>query len=520
MFNDIWQKDDGKLANASMLQLFAQDNDLAVDDAKLGERILSMSYILKFIDDYNLHECVHGLFTPSAVQGILLDTYREAISSEKKTPLIGRAVKPEAVGPASKQTGDNSKGAYDDLYKAMLSNSNKEASAIRKFKEAVLYAKDNMLQLFAQDNDLAVDDAKLGERILSMSYILKFIDDYNLHECVHGLFTPSAVQGILLDTYREAISSEKKTPMDDFVGKAVKSEAVGSAGKRPVDNSKGTYDDLYKVLLHNSNKEASAIGKVKKAVLDAKDKTRKALQNKIDCLNYQPKEKDGDSHMNKDMQTILKPIISVMVESCPTDDTRALKFKEAGVFNRELIPGYRFAVILNDGLTNFNYAVITESGSTAVTLNLRREASSASIIDVIKRVNDPDLVHLIDQVYQASLNYDTDFIDEFDKAIEACVAAYHTEDNLRDDEEEPITLDSIKSTAKEAAKSAKSYADQAMDTAKGIYHDKVPYDKRRDIERGVDKANKLYRKGKTTALSMLYKAAKKTAEKLDKYSDK
>ena len=378
----------------------------------------------------------------------------------------------------------------------------------------------SMLQLFAQDNDLAVDDAKLGERILSMSCILKFIDDYNLHECVHGLFTPSAVQGILLDTYREAISSEKKTPLDDLEAKAVKSEAVGLADKRPIDNSKGAYDDLYKAMLSNNDKEASVAKMVKKAVLDAKDKTQKALQNKINCLNYKPKEKDGGSHMNKDMKTILKPIVSVMVESCPTDDTRALKLKDAGVFNRELIPGYRFTVILNDGLTDFNYVVITEAGSTAVTLNLRRDASSASIIDVIKRVNDPDLVHLIDQVHQASLNYDTDFIDEFDKAIEACVAAYHTEGNLRDDDEEPITLDSIKSTAKEAAKSAKSYADQAMNTAKGIYHDKVPYDKRRDIERGVDKANKLYRKGKTTALSMLYKAAKKTAEKLDKYSDK
>ena len=378
----------------------------------------------------------------------------------------------------------------------------------------------SMLQLFAQDNNLAADDAKLEGRILSMSYIFKFIDDYDLHKYVHGLFTPSDVQGILLDTYREVILSEKKTPMDDLEGKAVKPEAVGPAGKRPIDNSKGVYDDLYKAMLSNSNKEESAIEKAKKAVLNAKNKTQKALQNKINCLNYQPKEKDGDSHMNKDMQTILKPIISVMVESCPTDDTRALKFKDAGVFNRELIPGYRFTVILNDGLTDFNYVVITESGSTAVTLNLRRDASSASIIDVIKRVNDPDLVHLIDQVHQASLRYDTDFITNFDEAIEACVAAYHAEDNLRDDEEEPITLDSIKSTAKEAAKSAKSYADQAMDTAKGIYHDKVPYDKRRDIERSVDKANKLYRKGKTTALSMLYKAAKKTAEKLDKYSDK
>lgn len=378
----------------------------------------------------------------------------------------------------------------------------------------------SMLQLFAQDNNLAVDDAKLGGRILDMNCILKFIDDYNLHNCVHGLFTPSAVQDILLDSYQDAILSKRKTPMDDFVGKAVKPEAVGPADKRPIDNSKGAYDDLYKALLSSSDEKASAIRKFKEAVLYAKDKTQKTLQNKINCLNYQPKEKDGDSRMNKDMQTILKPIISVMVESCPTDDTRALKFKDAGVFNRELIPGYRFTVILNDGLTDFNYAVITEAGSTAVTLNLRREASSASIIDVIKRVNDPDLVHLIDQVHQAALNYDTDFIDEFDKAIEACVAAYHTEGNLRDDEKEPITLDSIKSTAKEAAKSAKSYADQAMDTAKGIYHDKVPYDKRRDIERGVDKANKLYRKGKTTALSMLYKAAKKTAEKLDKYSDK
>lgn len=353
----------------------------------------------------------------------------------------------------------------------------------------------SMLQLFAQDNDLAADDAKLEGRILNMNCIFKFIDDYNLHKYVRGLFTPSDVQGILLDTYRETILSEKKTPMDNLEGRAVKPETVGPAGKQTVNNSE-------------------------KAALDAKDKTQKALQNKISCLNYQPKEKDGDSHMNKDMQTILKPIISAMVESCPTDDTRALKFKEAGVFNRELIPGYRFAVILNDGLTNFNYAVITEAGSTEVTLNLRRDASSASIIDVIKRVNDPDLVHLINQVHQASLNYDTDFIDEFNKAIEACVAAYHAKDNLRDDDEEPITLDSIKSTAKEAAKSAKSYADQALDTAKGIYHDKVPYDKRRDIERGVDKANKLYQKGKTTALSMLYKAAKKTAEKLDKYSDK
>ena len=369
----------------------------------------------------------------------------------------------------------------------------------------------SMLQLFAQDNDLAVGDVKLEGRILNLGYILKFIDDYDFYKYFNCSFTPSDVQGILLDTYRETVLSKKKTPL---VGGVVKPEAVGPASKRPIDNSKGTYDDLYEAMLSNSDKKASAIGK------DAKDKTRKALQNKINCLNYQPKEKDGDSHMNKDMQTILKPIISVMVESCPTDDTRALKFKDAGVFNRELIPGYRFTVILNDGLTDFNYAVITEAGSTAVTLNLRRDASSASIIDVIKRVNDPDLVHLIDQVHQASLRYDTDFIDEFDKAIEACVAAYHTEDNLRDDEEEPITLDSIKSTAKEAAKSAKSYADQAMDTAKGIYHDKVPYDKRRDIERGVDKANKLYRKGKTTALSMLYKAAKKTAEKLDKYSDK
>lgn len=353
----------------------------------------------------------------------------------------------------------------------------------------------SMLQLFAQDNDLTADDAKLEGRILNMNRIFKFIDDYDLHKYVRGLFTPSDVQGILLDTYREAILSKKKTPMDDLEGRAVKPEAVGPAGKQTGDNSE-------------------------KAALDAKDKTQKALQNKINYFNYQPKEKNGDSHMNKDMQTILKPIISAMVESCPTDDTRALKFKEAGVFNRELIPGYRFAVILNDGLTNFNYAVITESGSTEVTLNLRRDASSASIIDVIKRVNDPDLVHLINQVYQASLNYDTDFIDEFNKAIEACVAAYHAKDNLRDDDEEPITLDSIKSTAKEAAKSAKSYADQAMDTAKGIYHDKVPYDKRRDIKRGVDKANKLYQKGKTTALSMLYKAAKKTTEKLDKYSDK
>lgn len=378
----------------------------------------------------------------------------------------------------------------------------------------------SMLQLFAQDNNLAADDAKLEGRILSMSCIFKFIDDYDLHKYVHGLFTPSDVQGILLDTYQGAILSKKKMPLDNPKGKAVKPETVGPASKRPIDNLKGVYDDLYKAMLSNSDKKASAIGKVKKAVLDARDKTQKALQNKISHLNYQPKEKDGDSHMNKDMQTILKPIISAMVESCPTDDTRALKFKEAGVFNRELIPGYRFAVILNDGLTNFNYAVITESGSTAVTLNLRRDASSASVIDVIKRVNDPDLVHLIDQVHQAALNYDTDFIDEFNKAIEACVAAYHTEDNLRDYDEEPITLDSMKSAAKEAAKSAKSYADQAMDTAKGIYHDKVPYDKRRDIERGVDKANKLYRKGKTTALSMLYKAAKKTAEKLDKYSDK
>lgn len=375
----------------------------------------------------------------------------------------------------------------------------------------------SMLQLFAQDNNLAADDAKLEGRILSMSYIFKFIDDYDLHKYVHGLFTPSDMQGILLDTYREAISSEKKTLL---VGKAVKPEAVGPAGKRPIDNSKGAYDDLYEAMLSDSDKKASAIGKVKKAVLDAKDKTQMALQNKINYLNHQPKEKDGDSHMNKDMQTILKPIISTMVESCPTDDTRALKFKDAGVFNRKLIPGYRFTVTLNDGLTDFNYVVITESGSTAVTLNLRRDASSASVIDVIKRVNDPDLVHLIDQVHKASLLYDTDFITNFDEAIEACVAAYHTEDNLRDDNEEPITLDSIKSTAKEAAKSAKSYADQAMDAAKGIYHDKVPYDKRRDIERSVDKANKLYRRGKTTALSMLYKAAKKTAEKLDKYSDK
>lgn len=378
----------------------------------------------------------------------------------------------------------------------------------------------SMLQLFAQDNDLAADDAKLEGRILSMSYILKFIDDYDLHKYVHGLFTPSDVQGILLDTYREAILSKKKTPLDNPKGKAVKSEAVEPAGGQTVDSSKGAYNDLYEAMLSNSNKEVSAIEKAKKAVLAAKDKTQKALQNKINYLNHQPKEKDGDSHMNKDMQTILKPIISVMVESCPTDDTRALKFKDAGVFNRKLIPGYRFTVILNDGLTDFNYVVITESGSTAVTLNLRRDASSASVIDVIKRVNDPDLVHLIDQVHKASLLYDTDFITNFDEAIEACVAAYHTEDNLRDDEEEPITLDSIKSTAKEAAKSAKSYADQAIDAAKSIYHDKVPYDKRRDIERGVDKANKLYRKGKTTALSMLYKAAKKTAEKLDKYSDK
>ena len=378
----------------------------------------------------------------------------------------------------------------------------------------------SMLQLFAQDNNLAVDDAKLEGRILSMSCILKFIDDYNLHEYVHGLFTPGAVQGILLDSYQDVILSKKKTPLDDLEAKAVKPEAVGPAGKRPIDNSKGAYDDLYKALLSSSDEKASAIRKFKEAVLYAKDKTQKTLQNKINCLNHQPKEKDGGSHMDKDMQTILKPIISVMVESCPTDDTRALKLKDAGVFNRELIPGYRFIVILNDGLTDFNYAVITESGSTAVTLNLRRDASSASIIDVIKRVNDPDLVHLIDQVHQAALTYDTDFIDEFDKAIEACVAAYHAKDNLRDDDDEPITLDSIKSTAKEAAKSAKSYADQAMDTAKGIYHDKVPYDKRRDIERGVDKANKLYRKGKTTALSMFYKAAKKTAEKLDKYSDK
>ena len=374
-----------------------------------------------------------------------------------------------------------------------------------------------MLQLFARDNDLAVDDAKLEGCILNLGYILKFIDDYDLYKFFNHSFTPSDMQGILLDTYREAISSEKKTPL---VGRAVKPEAVGPAGKRPIDNSKGAYDDLYEAMLSNSDKKASAIGKVKKAVLDAKDKTQKALQNKINYLNHQPKEKDGDSHMNKDMQTILKPIISVMVESCPTDDTRALKFKDAGVFNRKLIPGYRFTVTLNDGLTDFNYVVITESGSTVVTLNLRRDASSASVIDVIKRVNDPDLVHLIDQVHKASLLYDTDFITNFDEAIEACVAAYHTEDNLRDDDKEPITLDSIKSTAKEAAKSAKSYADQAMDAAKGIYHDKVPYDKRRDIERGVDKANKLYRKGKTTALSMLYKAAKKTAEKLDKYSDK
>lgn len=354
----------------------------------------------------------------------------------------------------------------------------------------------SMLQLFAQDNNLAADDAKLEGRILSMSYIFKFIDDYDLHKYVHGLFTPSDVQGILLDTYRGAILSKKKMLLDNPEGKAVKPEAVGPAGKQTVDNSKGAYDDLDEAMLSNSDKKASTIGKVKKAMLDAKDKTQ------------------------KDMQTILKPIISVMVESCPTDDTRTLKLKDAGVFNRELIPGYRFTVILNDGLTDFNYVVITESGSTAVTLNLRRDASSASIIDVIKRVNDPDLVHLIDQVHKASLLYDTDFITSFDEAIEACVAAYHTEDNLRDDEEEPITLDSIKSTAKEAARSAKSYADQAMDTAKGIYHDKVLYDKRRDIERGVDKANKLYRKGKTTALSMLYKAAKKTAEKLDKYSDK
>lgn len=378
----------------------------------------------------------------------------------------------------------------------------------------------SMLQLFAQDNNLAADDAKLEGRILSMSYIFKFIDDYDLHKYVHGLFTPSDVQGILLDTYRGAILSKKKMPMDDLEGKAVKPEAVGPASKRPIDNSKGAYDDLYEAMLSNSNKEASAIGKVKKAVLDAKDKTQKALQNKINYLNHQPKEKDGDSHMNKDMQTILKPIISAMVESCPTDDTRALRVKEAGVFNRELIPGYRFTVILNDGLTDFNYAVITEPGSTVVTLNLRRDASSASIIDVIKRVSDPDLVHLIDQVHQASLDYNTNFIAEFNEAIDACVTAYHTENNLRDNDEEPVTLDSIKSAAKEAARSAKSYADQAMDTAKGIYHDKVPYDKRRDIERGVDKANKLYRKGKTTALSMLYKAAKKTAEKLDKYSDK
>ena len=374
-----------------------------------------------------------------------------------------------------------------------------------------------MLQLFARDNDLAADDAKLEGRILNLGYILKFIDAYDLYKYFSRSFTPSDMQGILLDTYREAISSEKKTPL---VGRAVKPEAVGPAGKRPIDNSKGAYDDLYEAMLSNSDKKASAIGKVKKAVLGAKDKTQKALRNKINYLNHQPKEKDGDSHMKKDMQTILKPIISVMVESCPTDDTRTLKLKDAGVFNRKLIPGYRFTVILNDGLTDFNYVVITESGSTAVTLNLRRDASSASVIDVIKRVNDPDLVHLIDQVHKASLLYDTDFITNFDEAIEACVAAYHTEDNLRDDDKEPITLDSIKSTAKEAAKSAKSYADQAMDAAKGIYHDKVPYDKRRDIERGVDKANKLYRKGKTTALSMLYKAAKKTAEKLDKYSDK
>lgn len=353
----------------------------------------------------------------------------------------------------------------------------------------------SMLQLFAQDNNLAADDAKLEGRILNMNCIFKFIDDYDLHKYVRGLFTPSDVQGILLDTYREAILSKKKTPMDDLEGRAVKPEAVGPAGKQTVDNSE-------------------------KVAFDAKDETQKALQNKISYFNYQPKEKNGDSHMNKDMQTILKPIISAMVESCPTDDTRALNVKETGVFNRELIPGYRFTVILNDGLTDFNYAVITESGSTEVTLNLRRDASSASVIDVIKRVNDPDLVHLINQVHQASLNYDTDFIAEFNKAIEACVAVYHAEDNLRDDDKEPITLDSIKSATKKAAKSAKSYADQAMDTAKDIYHDKVPYDKRRDIERGVDKANKLYQKGKTTALSMLYKAAKKTTEKLDKYSDK
>lgn len=156
----------------------------------------------------------------------------------------------------------------------------------------------SMLQLFAQDNNLAVDDAKLEGRILSMSCILKFIDDYNLHNCVHGLFTPSAVQGILLDSYQDVILSKKKTPLDDLEAKAVKPEAVGPAGKRPIDNSKGAYDDLYKALLSSSDEKASAIRKFKEAVLYAKDKTQKTLQNKINCLNYQPKEKDGGSHVN------------------------------------------------------------------------------------------------------------------------------------------------------------------------------------------------------------------------------
>lgn len=449
MFNDIWQKDYSKLANASMLQLFAQDNDLAVNDAKLEGRILSMSCIFKFIDDYDLHMYTRGLFTPRDVQCILLDTYQETILSEKKVPKLDGS-RPAAFGfdyPFAKLDRE-----------AGLKFSKPQASSPSKL---------------TMPEDKA---AKAGE-------------------C-------------------KVTDADLKQAFDNVRQEIIKNEHLNTR-----------FTDFERLLKHEKAQKALKIAKnaakeSKKAALDAKDKVQKALQTKSGCFNCQSEEKKEDSRMDKDMQTILKPIISMMVISCPTDDTRMLKVKKAGVFSRELIPGYRFTVILNDGLNDFNYAVITESGSTAVTLNLCHDANSASVIDIIKRINDPDLVHLIDQAYQASLDDDTDFIAEFNKAIKACVAICHAKYNLHDNDKEPVTLDSLKSATKEVAKSAKLYADQAMDTAKSIYHDKVPYDKRLDIKRNADKANRLYQKGKTTTLSMLYQVAKKTAKKLDKYSDK
>lgn len=360
-----------------------------------------------------------------------------------------------------------------------------------------------LLYLFANYNNLPYDDEALKGEILDLNCVLKFAEHYNLRQCFKHLFTPTDLQGILLDTYKSMVINQNKDSNKNAVCKV----AVKAPKKL-----------LTKLDIQKAIAETKRFGVFSKSVMA---KIFGKVQNKLQT-NFDPKnDKKEDHAMNsiEKIQSILKPVLDSVMECCPTDDTREINYTGFEVKRRRMVDGCRMTIKLNDGINRFTYWIITEDGEPIVTIELKRTHESATVIDVIQKFANQEIAFLIASLCNAKRKGDTEYLAAADSAMQDYFIKYKSLGNLHDDDEEPMTIDSMKEAAKKYAASAKDYADDAFSKAKNIYTDKVPYEKRRDIKRAAGKANKVYQAGKKTALSMLYKAAKSATEKLDKYSN-